>query len=92
MLEMDKSLMVSIFLNLFNLRDHFSELTKLDTHISAFINSIQPLLLPKRNKRFGISVALAGQKVYRQMENIKPEEINIETEKHEDLEQFMKIE
>ena len=88
MLEMDKSLMVSIFLSLFNLRDHFSELTKLDTPISAFINSIQPLLLPKRNKRFGISVALAGQKVYRQMENIKPEEINIETQKHEDLEQI----
>lgn len=58
------------------------------TPISAFINSIQPLLLPKRNKRFGISVALAGQKVYRQMENIKPEEINIETQKHEDLEQI----
>lgn len=84
MLEMDKFLMVSIFLSLFNLRDHFNELTKLDTPISAFINSVQPLLLPKRNKRFGISVALSGQKVYRQLENMKTEEINIKIQNHED--------
>lgn len=86
MLEMDKSLMVSIFLSLFNLREHFNELTKSDTPIHAFIDSIQPLLLPKKNKRFGISVALAGQKVYRQTENIRTEEIDIEIQKHEDLE------
>lgn len=88
MLEMDKSLMVSIFLSLFNLRDHFAELTKLDTPLDAFIHSIQPLLLPKRNKRFGISVALSGQRVYMQTEEAQTEAINIETQKYEDWEKI----
>jgi len=84
MLEIDKSLMVSIFLSLFNLKEHFSELTKLDTSMYAFLNSLQPLFLPKKNKSFGISMALSGQKVNKQLENVKIETINIKTQKHED--------
>ncbi|PKM52189.1 MAG: hypothetical protein CVV02_02150 [Firmicutes bacterium HGW-Firmicutes-7] len=86
MLEIDKSSMINIFLSLFNLKEHFEELSKVDTPIEAFLNSIQPLLLPKRNKRFGLTTALAGQKVSRQFDNIPVEEINIKTQKHEDYE------
>lgn len=88
MLEIDKSSMINIFLSLFNLQEHFDELTKLDTPIDKFINSVQPLLLPKRNKRFGVTVALSGQKVTRQMENIAAEEINVKPQKHEDFEKI----
>jgi hypothetical protein len=85
MLEIDKNSMVNIFLSLFNLRQHFDDFTKLDTPINAFINSVHPLFLPRRDKRFGLTLALAGQKVYKQSENPEPESINIKTQKHEDL-------
>ena len=88
MLEIDKSSMINIFLSLFNLKEHFDELSKLDTHVDAFMNSIQPLLLPKRNKRFGVTVALSGQKVTRQINNMPVEEINVKTQKHEDYEKL----
>lgn len=88
MLEIDKSSMLNIFLSLFNLKEHFDELTKLDTPIEKFINSVQPLLLPKRNKRFGVTAALSGQKVTRQTENITAEEINIKPQKNEDFEKI----
>ncbi|WKY46633.1 hypothetical protein Q5O24_09605 [Eubacteriaceae bacterium ES3] len=86
MLEIDKSSMINIFLTLFNLKEHFEELSKVDTPIEAFLNSIQPLLLPKRSKRFGLTTALSGQKVSRHIDIPPAEEINIKTQKHEDYE------
>lgn len=85
MLEIDKASMVNIFLSLFNMREHFNDLTKLDTPINAFVNSVHPLFLPKRNKRFGLSLALAGQKVYKQANSPEMEAINISAQEHEDV-------
>lgn len=88
MLEIDKSSMMHIFLSFFNLQEHFDALTKGDTPMDQFMHSVQPLLLPKRNKRFGLTVALTGQKVSRHMENIAAEEINIKSQEHEDFEKI----
>ncbi|MDD4843272.1 MAG: hypothetical protein PHU31_02930 [Anaerotignum sp.] len=88
MLEIDKSSMINIFLSFFNLQEHFNELTKLDTPIDKFIRSLQPLLLPKGNKRFGLTVALSGQKVLRHMDDMIAEEINVKIQKHEDFEKI----
>jgi hypothetical protein len=53
--------------------------------MNAFLHSVHPLFLPKRNKRFGLSLALAGQKVYIKSSEIVPEAINISSQKHEDV-------
>lgn len=84
-LEIDKSVMENVFLSLFDIREHFDNLTKPDTPISAFLNSVHPLFLPRRNKSFGLSLAFAGQRVYKQTENSEQEAINIKTHEYVDV-------
>lgn len=88
MLEIDKSSMVNVFLNLFNLEEHFDSLTSLDTHIDTFICSLQPLFLPKRTLRFNPVSALTTQRVIRQKQDFSAEEINIESSPYVTTEQI----
>ncbi|CAH2213888.1 hypothetical protein [Tepidibacter aestuarii] len=79
MLEIDKNSMINVFMNLFNLKEHFNKLTRLDTHMDEFLYSLQPLFMPKVNKGLGIEGSFAPQKIIKTVQNVKPKEVDIKS-------------
>ncbi len=86
MLEIDKYSMINIFMNLFNLKEHFGELFQLDTPMDKYIYSLQPLFLPRRAKGMGLESAFAPQKIIKSVEEASPDPVDVKSQKVVDVE------